>query len=240
MADCKVLFILTSATKIPEADKETGFHFEEMSTPYYVLTDAGCTVDIASVAGGKPTADPKSVENLDEQAESVQRFHRDQAAMKKLENSYIAGDMVPEHYDAVYIPGGHGCMFDLPDAQNVIRVIEGFVRAEKPVASVCHGPAALVNVKKPNGEPLVKGRRVNCFTDAEERQVGLADAMPFLLESRLRELGAKFEASGKFQPHVAEDGNLITGQNPASAKPLAEALLKVLKTSANAPLKKSA
>ena len=131
-------------------------------------------------------------------------------------------------YDAVFLPGGHGTMFDYPGSEDLARLIERFDREGKIVAAVCHGPAGLVSAKKPDGTPFVAERRVAAFTDSEERAVGLDQAVPFLLETRMKELGAHHEGGPDFQPFALRDGNLVTGQNPASATRTAELVMEAL------------
>ena len=131
-------------------------------------------------------------------------------------------------FEALFFPGGHGPMFDLATDPDSIRLVQEFYAAGKPVAAVCHGPAALVNVVV-DGQPLLKGRRVTGFSNAEEAAVQLTDAMPFLLEDRIKKAGASYvKADDAWAPKVASDGKVITGQNPASSTLLAEELLKVM------------
>jgi putative intracellular protease/amidase len=136
----------------------------------------------------------------------------------------------PVDFDAVFYPGGHGPMWDLPDNTTSIALIEAFVKAGKPVGAVCHAPVALVNVRGKDGEYLVKGKRVTGFTNGEEEVVGLTAVVPFLLEDRLRERGALFSKAANWTPYIQVDGELVTGQNPASSGPAAEKLLKLLRS----------
>jgi putative intracellular protease/amidase len=127
-----------------------------------------------------------------------------------------------------FYPSGRGPMWDMPDNVTSIALIEAFVRSDKPVAAVCHAPAAFVNVRGKDGEYLVKGKRVTGFTNAEERVVGLSAVVPFLLEDRLKERGGVYSEGANWAPHVQVDGKLVTGQNPASSGPAAKALLTLL------------
>lgn len=225
----RVLFVLTSHGRLGHTDMKTGFHWSEMTDPYYVLTDAGVDVDIASVAGGRPPHDPDSFKDDPEQdPETVTRFHRDHAAMAKLEDTRPVSEFDISRYDAIYMPGGHGTMWDLPDSEALTRMIEDAWRSGKIIAAVCHGPAALVAARDKRGEPLVQDRRICSFTDMEERKAGKDDIVPFLLEGKLRALGAIFESAPPSQEIVVTDGPFITGQNPASAKALGETLLQKL------------
>ena len=139
-------------------------------------------------------------------------------------------DVRAEDYDAIFYPGGHGPMWDMPDNATSIALIEAFVKADKPVGAVCHAPVALVNVRGKDGEYLVKGKRVTGFTNAEEEAVGLTAVVPFLLEDRLKERGGIFSKAANWAPYVQVDGKLVTGQNPASSGPGAKELLKLLRS----------
>lgn len=222
----KVLFVTTSNGKLGDTGKSTGFHFEELATPYWILTDAGYQVDIASTAGGEAPIDNLAARG--ENPESVERFLDDQHAMDKIRLTKRLDGVRAEDYAGVYLPGGHGTMWDLPHDERLQALLAKMFEDGKLVSAICHGPAGFVGVKLSDGRPLVEGRRVNAFTDEEEKAVELGGVVPFLLESKLRELGAKFEGAGKFESIVVEDGNLVTGQNPPSAKPLGEKLVEKL------------
>lgn len=225
----RVLIVLTSHTKLGDTGRETGFYFDEMATPYWALTDAGFDVDIASIAGGTAPHDPGSVKaDPAERPEPVARFLDNEAAMAKLTNTAAISDVDAARYDAVFLPGGHGTMYDFPESKALADVVSEVYSEGGVVGAVCHGPAGLVAATKGDGTPLVAGLRVNGFTDAEENAVGLTDAMPFLLESRLRDLGGRFEGTDNFQSHAVRDGRLVTGQNPASVQAVSELLLEAL------------
>jgi putative intracellular protease/amidase len=221
----KVLFVVTSNDRLGDTGRKTGFHFEELATPYYALGDGGFDVTIASVSGGAAPVDPSSRKERGKNTPSVERFLDDPEAIAKIEDTPAVADLSMDDFAALYLPGGHGTMWDLPGCEPLGRLIERAIADDKPVATICHGAAGLLAAKRPDGTPLVEGREINSFTDAEETSVGLDGAVPFLLESRLREQGARFKAAEKFKAIVVTDGNLITGQNPASAQPLAEMLL---------------
>ena len=225
----KVLIVLTSHTQLGDTGKPTGFYFEELAVPYWAFTDAGHAVEIASIAGGPAAHDPSSLkpEPADRPA-AVQRFASDPAAMAKLAATRPVADLDPAAYDAVFLPGGHGTMWDLPGNEALARVVGSVFDRGAVVGAVCHGPAGLVSAKRADGRPLVEGRRVNAFTDAEEAAVGLTAIVPFLLETRLRELGTRVEGGPNFQPYAVRDGNLVTGQNPMSSALVAEHMLTSL------------
>lgn len=222
-----ILMILTSHDQLGNTGKETGFWLEELAAPYYVLKDAGATITLASPNGGPPPIDPKS-DLPENQTDSTRRFRTDSSMQAELANTKRLDSVSATDFDAVFYPGGHGPMWDMPDNAISIALIEDFVKADKPVAAVCHAPVALLNVRGKDGDYLIKGKRVTGFTDTEEEAVGLTSVVPFLLEDRLRERGAIFRKGPNWSSHVEVDGKLITGQNPASSEAGAEALLKLL------------
>ena len=223
----KILLVLTSHGQLGDTGKKTGFWLEELAAPYYVFKDAGADLVLASPQGGQPPLDPKSDEP-DAQTEATHRFKADANAQAHLASTEKLKEIDPARFDAVFYPGGHGPLWDLATDPTSKSIIESTLATDKPVALVCHAPAVLKNVQAPNGDPLVRGRKVTGFTNAEEEAVGLTDVVPFLLEDELKAQGASFSEGGTFKPHVVTDGLLITGQNPPSSEPAAEALLKIL------------
>jgi len=226
MSKPRILIVLTSHDQLGNTGKKTGFWLEELADPYYVFVDGGAEVTLASIKGGLPPVDPKS-DSAGQESKSSIRFKADAEANAKLRSTLAITEVKADNYDAIFLPGGHGAMWDFPDNTTLINLIEAFGQRGKLISAVCHAPAALVNVKSA-GVPLVKGRLMTAFTDDEERAVQLEHVVPFLLETRLRELGARFEGGENFQPLVHHDGNLITGQNPASSGPAAEKTLEAL------------
>jgi putative intracellular protease/amidase len=224
----KILIVLTSHDQLGNTGKKTGFWLEEFAAPYYVLKDAGATITLASPKGGQPPLDPKS--DLPESlTELTKRFRKDKTAQAELANTKKLSDVSADDFDAVFYPGGHGPMWDMPDNKISIALIEAFVKADKPIGAVCHAPAAIVNVRGKDGEYLVKSKHVTGFTNAEEEAVGLSNVVPFLLEDRLKERGGLYSKGADWAPYVQVDGKLVTGQNPASSRPAAQELLKLLR-----------
>jgi putative intracellular protease/amidase len=193
-----------------------------------VLKEAGAAIAVASPKGGQPPLDPKS-EIPEFQTELTKRFRTDTAAQAELTHTKKLADVSADDFDAVFYPGGHGPMWDMPDNATSIALIEAFLKADKPVAAVCHAPVALVNVRKKDGEYLVKGKRVTGFTNTEEAAMELTTVVPFLLEDRLKERGGLYSKAANWVPYVQVDGKLVTGQNPASSGPAAAELLKLLR-----------
>lgn len=222
----KILMVLTSHDKLAETGKKTGFWLEEFAAPYYAFKDAGAEITLASPAGGQPPLDPNS-DTPDAQTKYTDRFKQDSAAQAHLATTHKLADINAADYDAVFYPGGHGPMWDLAVDLTSIALIEEFVKLDKPVAFVCHAPAALKNVKV-DGEYLVKDKKVTGFSNTEEAAVGLTDVVPFLLEDALQANGAHYQKGADWQSYVVEDGLLITGQNPASSEDAAKRLIQRL------------
>ena len=223
----KVLFVVTSHDKLGDTGEKTGFWTEEFAAPYYELLDNGIEIDIATPLGGQPPIDPKS-EDPSAATEDTKRFDSDKVLLEKLKNTHKLADINQADYDAVFYPGGHGPLWDLAEDKNSEALIAAFYSNNKPVGFVCHAPGVLKNVKV-NGEFLVKGKKVTGFSNTEEEAVGLTKIVPFLLEDVLQRNGAIYSKVGDWQPYAVEDGLLITGQNPASSKLVAEKMLQQLK-----------
>ena len=223
----KVLIVLTSHGELGNTGEKTGFWIEEFASPYYVLADAGVELTLSSPNGGQPPVDPKS-ESADAQSSYTKRFYGDYDLIDKVAHTFKLSEINEADYDAVFYPGGHGPLWDLATDATSIALIENFYKNNKPVAFVCHAPAAVLKVKAPDGEPLVKGKEVTGFSDTEEDAVKLSKVVPFLLEDELKKLGALYSKGDNWSSYVKEDGLLITGQNPASSEAVAKLLLTAI------------
>lgn len=223
-----VLFVLTSHDKLGDTGKKTGFWIEEFAAPYYNLLDKGVHITVATPKGGKAPIDPSS-DTEDSQTEDTERFKNDEAAQEIINSTKKLSEVKAEDFDAVFYPGGHGPLWDLAEDKTSIALIETFNEHKKPIAFVCHAPAALKAVKNENGEPLVKGKKVTGFTNSEEEAVQLTKVVPFLVEDMLKQNGGIYSKAADWNVHVVTDGNLITGQNPASSNKVADALYESLK-----------
>ena len=221
----KILMVLTSHSALGDTGKKTGFWLEEFAAPYYVFFDAGVEITLASPQGGQPPLDPTS-DASDAQTDATRRFKKDQAAQNALAHTHKLAEVSAADFDGVFYPGGHGPLWDLADDRASIALIEQMLDAGKPVAAVCHAPAVLRHPKTPDGQSVVSGKQVTGFTNTEEEASGLTDVVPFLVEDMLKDNGGQYSKAGDWEPHVLTDGLLITGQNPASSYPAAEALLK--------------
>jgi putative intracellular protease/amidase len=225
----KILIVVTSFDEVKSTGNKTGTWIEELATPYYQLTDEGYNVTIASPKGGKAPVDPKST-RPEFSTDAVKRFYNDAAAQRQLDHTVLLSEVQEKDYDAVFYPGGHGPMWDLAENALSVKLITAFYEAGKPVALVCHAPAALKNVKDKSGAPLVKGKQVAGFTNSEEIAGQTTHEVPFMLEDMLKEKGADYVKGADWQPFAVSAGNLITGQNPASAKLVGERLIAALKS----------
>ena len=220
----KILMVLTSHDQLGTTGEKTGFWLEEFAAPYYVFKDANAVITIASPKGGQPPLDPKSDEP-DFQTDATARFKADDDAKSALANSLKLADISVEGFDAVFYPGGHGPLWDLSEDRDSIALIEAMSSANKTIAAVCHAPAVLLHAKSADGSALVEGKSVTGFSNSEEDAVQLTDIVPFLLEDDLQAKGANYSKSSDWYPYVVTDGNLITGQNPASSEAAALAVL---------------
>jgi putative intracellular protease/amidase len=224
----RALIILTSHNRLGDTGRPTGFYYEELATPYWALMDAGVAVDIASIRGGTAPHDPGSLGTSGARPASVERFVASPESMAKLTHTLAVDAVAAADYDAFFLPGGHGTMWDLPDSAPLAALLGHAFDQGKVIGAVCHGPAGLVGARRADGQSILAGKRVNAFTNAEEAAVGLTQVVPFLLETRMRDLGARFENSANFHCHVVRDGQLVTGQNPMSSAAVAAEMLAAL------------
>ncbi|WP_133498613.1 type 1 glutamine amidotransferase domain-containing protein [Cognatilysobacter terrigena] len=223
----KILMVLTSHDRLGDTGEKTGFWLEEFAAPYYVFKDAGFDVALASPKGGQPPLDPRS-DAPDAQTDATRRFGSDNAAKQALANTARLADLQASEYDAVFYPGGHGPLWDLASDPHSISLIQSTYAAVKPLGLVCHAPGVLRDATGMDEAPLVQGRKVTGFTNSEEEAVGLTKVVPFLVEDMLKARGAHYEKGADFASHVVIDGNLITGQNPASSADAAKAMIGLL------------
>lgn len=224
----QILAIATLHDKLGDSGQPTGLWISELAEPYYVFKEAGYDVTIASPKGGAIPIDPASQQGDFYTSEAKRFLEADDEAKQSLHNSVPLDQVTePESYDAIFLPGGHGPVYDLAKSQKAGDILTKAYAAGKIVAAVCHGPAGLV-LAKDGDKPLVSGKKVTGFSNSEERAVGKDKYVPFLLEDKLKELGGKYECTGDWQPFVVQDGRLITGQNPASSKELGEKVVKAL------------
>lgn len=218
-----VLFVLTSHGVKGDSGQPTGFYLGEVTHPLAVLDAAGIRVEFASIEGGEPPVD-----GLDLDDATNARYWNDETFRAAIRNTAKLADVDPARYAAIFFAGGHGAMWDLPQSPAVASTARDIFEADGIVAAVCHGPAALVNVRLSDGSYLVAGRNVSAFTDSEERAVGLDKTVPFLLASTLTERGAIHHQAADWNAKVVVDGRLVTGQNPQSATGVGEAIRDLL------------
>ncbi|MEM1325327.1 MAG: nuclear transport factor 2 family protein [Bacteroidota bacterium] len=219
----RVLFVLTSHEKMGDTDRKTGLHLGEVTHAYKPIHDAGYEIDFVSPKGGSTYmygANMNDSLNL--------WFIQNPTAYYRFQHAMRPDEIDPSRYAAIYFVGGHGTMWDLPKHDKLNRLTADIYEDNGVVAAVCHGPSGLVNVKLSNGDYLVNGKQLTAFTDEEERAAQAENIVPFMLESKLRERGAKFVGADNWQKNVIVDGRLLTGQNPASAYELGQAIVEVL------------
>lgn len=225
----RVLIVMSSHSAMGLSGKVTGTWFEEVATPYYTLREAGYEVVLASLKGGDAPIDLLSMQ-APFTTKNTERFSADPVAMHALKNTNRLADLNTDDFSAVFFPGGYGLLWDLASDSRTIKLIEDFYRANKPIAMVCHAPAILRDAKKPNGEALVKNLTVTGFMNAEDDELDLSRHLLFSLEDMLKQRGAHYKGTASnWTAHIEIDGPLMTGQNPASAPVLANALAKRLK-----------
>lgn len=221
----KALIVVTSHSQMGNTGKPTGYYLPEVSHPFFKLLDLGITVDIASPKGGKAPMDENSRDLKDP---ANRRFLEGYAS--KLDHTLKLSAVNADDYQAIIFAGGHGTMWDFAQTPSVASVAEKIYAKGGIVSAVCHGPAALINLKDENGDPLVKGKKIAAFTNDEEEAAGLTQTMPFLLETELVKQGAIFEKAPLWQKKVVVSGRLVTGQNPASAEGVGEEVAKLIKS----------
>ena len=219
----KVLFVLTSHDTIPNSNLKTGFWLSELTHPYHEVLKAGLKADIVSMKGGAAPIEPRSLKNEDA---DNKEFLKERSGL--IQNTKPLSDVNGKEYSGIFFVGGHGGMWDFAQSNHVEKISREIYEAGGVVASVCHGPAALVNIKLSNGDYLVAGKRVTAFTNDEEKAVNMARKVPFLLEDELKARGAIYSKVTVFQKHTQNDQRIITGQNPASAREVGSQMAKTI------------
>ncbi|CAG7654475.1 type 1 glutamine amidotransferase domain-containing protein [Paenibacillus allorhizosphaerae] len=214
-----ILIVVTNHTDIVEG-KRTGIWLSEFAEAYLGFTKQGYGVTVASPLGGAGPVDPGSIGENTPQEMIETKLH--------LEHTVKLDEISAEPFDAIFLPGGHGTMYDLPRSEKLRQLLREFYEANKVVAAVCHGPAGLIHATRSDGQPLVAGKRISAFTNREEAETTLDRHLPFLLESKLRELGAIHTAAPNWTVHYEVDGNLITGQNPQSTVAVTDTVIAKL------------
>lgn len=220
-----ILIVLTSHSMIPDSGKTTGFWFDELATPYYLFKDAGYEVSLYSINGGRPPIDPRSEQ---EKTAAVERFLKDNEAMAQLAHTRPISDAKAEMYDAIFLCGGHGALWDFVGTSALTTLLQQFVDDNKIIAAIDHAPVALYGLKRKDGAKFIKERNVTGFTKAEEEELGLFGILPTYPDLMLQSGHAHVIRAKPFKPQAVRDGNLITGQNPASSAKLARLVLDAM------------
>ncbi len=217
----KILIVTTNYRGDENSNiKETGVYLEEFAVPYLVFKDTGYDITVASPAGG--------LSPVDESSMSCSNPQEWDECIKVLRDTTKLSEVNYKEYDVLFLPGGHGPMFDLANDLLLKEIVEYFYEHCKIISAICHGPAGLILAQDRNGESVLKDRKITSFTNKEENIVKLSSDVPFLLETRLKALGAYFEDGKPWSEHVCVDGNIITGQNPQSSLLLAEKIVEAL------------
>ncbi|SFZ89488.1 MULTISPECIES: type 1 glutamine amidotransferase domain-containing protein [Flavobacteriaceae] len=219
-----ILFIVTSTNVTGTGNHAAGYEFSEIADPYFEFVNKGFAIDFASILGGEPPYvgyDPK---------QQTSKEFIEGNGFKRLNFSHKLSDIDVSAYDAIFFPGGLGLMTDMVDEPRVKETIKNTYENNKIIGAVCHGPAALLNVTLSDGSNLLEGKKINSFTEAEEKIDGhtLGDVIPFMLDEELIKQGAMFYHSKPFEPYVIVDDNIVTGQNPASASGVAKKMIELL------------
>lgn len=221
----KALIVLTSHSQMGETDEKTGFWLSELTHPYYAIVDRGIQTDIVSIQGGEAPVDPRS---WDEEDKLNVRFMSTPELTLLLKNSPSLDDIDPTDYQAIVFAGGHGTMWDFPDDPDVQDKAVTIYEQGGIVAAICHGPAALLNIKLSDDTLLIDGKQVAAFSNAEEEALQLNKVVPFSLQDELIINGAKYIEQPAWSANVVTDGRLITGQNPQSAAGVGNAVCDLL------------
>lgn len=226
----KILIIATSHGQLGETGRKTGVWLEELAIPYYLFKDAGAIITFASPLGGLIPLDPKS-ESIIVSNSTIRRFQKDLEAVSDLSHTIPLHTLNAADFDMVFLPGGHGPMWDFPENDPLRQLLEDFNRQNKIIGLVCHGAAALISLRNSQGEPFVKDRHLTAYSDSEEQVAGLTGVIPFSLESKLVAFGALYSKGPDYTTHVVTDGHIISGQNSASSSEVAKRMLALLKES---------
>lgn len=220
----KIVMVLTSHDQMGDSGTKTGFWVEEFAAPYYAFIDAGVEITLASPLGGQAPIDPSS-QLADFQTVATERFNNDANAQQKVATTALLASIEASDFDAIFYPGGHGPLWDLTENSVSISLIEAFLSQHKAVATVCHSTAALLNIKQPDGEFVIKAKAITGFSNTEEEAVGLTKIVPFLLEDEIITRGGDYQKVEDWAAFAVQDGLLISGQNPASSELVAKKLL---------------
>ena len=221
-----ILMVLTNYTELGDTKKKTGYYLKELAYPYMFLKKNGHNIDLCSPRGFKTKPDPLSLNYSDDQV--IIEFYENTKMQKKLEMTLHPGNLNKD-YECIVFCGGHGAMWDFPENINLQKITRNLYENFGLIGAICHGSSIFANLKLSNGTYLVSGKKISCFTNEEEEFLKLENVVPFLLESRLSNLGAKHSKAEKFEPYIEQDNRLITAQNPASSEQFANALVDRLK-----------
>jgi putative intracellular protease/amidase len=223
----RVLMVVSSRSKLGDTEQPTGAWLEELAAAYWVFVEAGHEVTLASPQGGTAPLDPLSLQDPWITADG-KRFVSDSSATRSIAATRALADVNADEFDAIYLVGGVATAWDFPGNPELTAIVEALHRANRPVSGVCHGVLGLTDALRPDGAALVKGKKVTGVSNAEETLTGFDKIVPVFPENRMKERGAIYSCAAPLAAHVVADGKVLTGQNPASAGPLAREVLKYL------------
>jgi putative intracellular protease/amidase len=219
MSEKMILIVVTNGHEMDNG-QVAGIWLSEFAEPYEEFAHKGFKITVASPEGGVSIIDPSSIK--DEVPEEWKKYEQ------ILLRTTPLSDVKAMDYAGLFLPGGHGAMFDLPKNLHLQNLLTDFTKSNKPIGAVCHGPAGLLGARLDTGNPILEGKRVTGFTNAEEAETQLDSFMPFLLETKMKELQSVFIAKPNWQDHVEVDSMLVTGQNPQSSKSVAREFLNLI------------
>ncbi|APD51291.1 type 1 glutamine amidotransferase domain-containing protein [Francisella hispaniensis] len=217
--------VTTSHNRMGDSNEKTGLWLSELTHPYYRILDDNINIDIVSIMGGEIPIDPNSVAQEDYYND---KFLADDNLKDIMKNSTSLRDVNIKEYDAIVFAGGHGTMWDFPNNSNIHSKVLDIYARNGVIGAICHGVAALINVKDHNGQNIIKDKEVTGFSNNEEKIVGLTDVVPFSLEDSLVEAGAKYSSASEWQSYIKSYSKIITAQNPQSANDFAKAIKQSL------------
>jgi putative intracellular protease/amidase len=222
----KVLMVITSHDKLGNTEEKTGYWLSELSHPWHNFLNAGFEIDFVSPKGGEVPMDPRS---LDKKDSINQIFLSNKYFQNKIKNTKSTSEINSLEYDAILFVGGHGVMWDFPENKTIIKIATDIYESKGIIGAVCHGPAGIVNIILSSGKYLVDGKNISAFTNEEEKALKLDSIVPFSLEDKLIERGAKIIKAKMWNEKVSVDERLVTGQNPQSADLLSKKIVELLK-----------
>lgn len=227
----RVLFVVSSHGQLADSNIKTGVWYSELAEPYMEFAKQGYQIDIASPNGGRPPVDPRSLSATQLQQPLVHDFESSGIAQKQFANTLKLSQIQINHYNVIYLVGGHGAVWDFYNNQLLGKMLFTAWQNGDTIAAVCHGVSGLLSIYPATGNNLLKGIQMTGFSNQEESVLKIDKVLPYSLENKLQLSGAKYLAVKPGNALVVVDGQFITGQNPASADAVANAVILKLQNS---------